>query len=369
MYKGKLTNEIKAKHFEKLVDYNALLRENPVLRTLFIEVTQVCNNSCLHCGSRCSVLSSRSKLDGKLTDFEIIECLVDLKSDLEKRGLPLPFITITGGEPTTRHNLAKLMKVIHKMGYKWGMTTNANLMSKEKAQEFKDAGLCSVSVSIDGMENTHNWFRQSENAWEKAVIGVSNLVEVGIPYVMVTTVVHKRNIGELDEIKSLVKSLKADMWRVINVDPIGNALEHPEILLSGKDYKYILDYIKENNAPDFPMLYSCNHYLGLDYEHEVRDWYYACRAGIQVASIQYNGDISACLDIERRPELVFGNIRKDNLLNVWDNKFEIFRKPKANLSEKCRNCEHKDRCDGNGWHTWDYDKNEPKICMLEEISK
>ena len=159
------------------------------------------------------------------------------------------------------------------------------------------------------------------------------------------------------------------MWRVINVDPIGNALEHPEILLSGKDYKYILDYIKENNAPDFPMLYSCNHYLGLDYEHEVRDWYYACRAGVQVASIQYNGDISACLDIERRPELVFGNIRKDNLLNVWENKFEIFRKPKANLSEKCRNCEHKDRCDGNGWHTWDYDKNEPKICMLEEISK
>ena len=75
------------------------------------------------------------------------------------------------------------------------------------------------------------------------------------------------------------------------------------------------------------------------------------------------------MDIERRPELVFGNIRKDNLLNVWDNKFEIFRKPKANLSEKCRICEHKDRCDGNGWHTWDYDKNEPKICMLEEISK
>ena len=51
-------------------------------------------------------------------------------------------------------------------------------------------------------------------------------------------------------------------------------------------------------------------------ERKTRPWYFFCRAGLQVASIQYNGDISACLDIERRPELIFGNIREDNLLDI-----------------------------------------------------
>lgn len=64
------------------------------------------------------------------------------------------------------------------------------------------------------------------------------------------------------------------------------------------------------------IIYSCNHYMRLEYERKIRPWYFVCRAGISVASIQYNSDISVCLDIERRSELICGNIRKDNFYQI-----------------------------------------------------
>ena len=51
-----------------------------------------------------------------------------------------------------------------------------------------------------------------------------------------------------------------------------------------------------------------------------------------------NGDIGACLDIERRPETIQGNILRDDFTDVWYNKFDIFRKPLSDKNEKCKNC-------------------------------
>ena len=43
-----------------------------------------------------------------------------------------------------------------------------------------------------------------------------------------------------------------------------------------------------------------------------------------MASILSNGDIFVCPNVERRPELIQGNIKKDNFVDIWENKFKIF---------------------------------------------
>lgn len=158
------------------------------------------------------------------------------------------------------------------------------------------------------------------------------------------------------------------MWRVINVDPIGRALSNEKILLNKQELQTMIHYIVDHQSDDpnaLDVIYSCNHYLGLEYERKLRPWYFICRAGISVASIQYNGNISACLDIERRPELNYGNIRTDNLYHVWENRYEIFRKDKSLDSEQCWDCKERENCQGSGYHTWDFDKKKPRICMLD----
>ena len=42
------------------------------------------------------------------------------------------------------------------------------------------------------------------------------------------------------------------------------------------------------------------------------------------------------MDIERRPELVQGNIYVDNFIDIWKNRFQIYRKDRSNDCEMCR---------------------------------
>lgn len=359
-----LSIETKEAYFEQLTEYIETLRKEPDLRELFIEMTINCNEHCLHCGSNCGDIKS----DNQLSDKEILRMLVDLRNDLAGLKKPLPFLSITGGEPLVRPGVVQLMKKIHYLGYKWGMTSNGILIDKDMALALKDAGMYSIGVSLDGLESTHDWFRQHPGAYKKTLDAVDYLNEVGFENVMVTTVVHKKNIDELDELYAVLKKHNVTTWRLTNIEPIGRAQTNSDLTLSKAEYKAMVDYIIDRyEDPDMQFLFTCNHYVGLDKEGIIRPWLFFCRAGLQVAAIQYDGTIGACLDIERREDLSYGNVRNRHIMDAWLNDFKIFREHKEEKSSKCSKCEHKKFCMGNGFHTWDFDNNEPKICMMENF--
>lgn len=97
----------------------------------------------------------------------------------------------------------------------------------------------------------------------------------------------------------------------------------------------------------------------------MRDHYFLCGAGILTASVRSNGDICACLDIENRPELVQGNIHKDDLMEVWLNRFEAFRRDRTADCKKCVECPERFICGGDSTHTWDFSKSEPLLCLRD----
>lgn len=359
----------KHKILDEVSNYKNKLFKEPVLQQIAIELTLDCNCYCKHCGSKCGELTNKDLL----TDKEILSFLENLSKDLKEDKKKKPFIFVTGGEPLLRKNVANLMYEVKKLGYSWGMTTNGMMINKEVAKDLKDAGIYSIGISIDGLKETHDWFRQVPGCFDRAVAGIKNMVEMNIGNVMVTTVIHKKNINELEELYLLMKELKINTWRVINLEPIGRALENKDLMLDGNDYKYLFNFIKEKNSKDLEVAFGCNHFLGLDLEYEVRPWFFLCQSGIRIASIQSNGDITGCLDIRRGDseagkKIIQGNIRTDNFYDVWKNKFEIFRKPKATNSKNCKDCIYLKECDGGGFHTWNFDENKPYICMLDKLN-
>lgn len=362
-------NRIEKKHYlENLYNYKNSLYEEPILQQIAIELTLNCNCYCRHCGSNCGDV----KNENLLTDDEILNFLKDLKKDLKRNGKKPPFIFVTGGEPLLRPKMCELMYEVRKLGYHWGMTTNGLLINKEVAKDLKDAGIYSIGISIDGLKDTHDWFRQVKGSYDRSMQAVRDMVEVDIGNVMITTVVHSKCLPELDDLYEEVKKTGCDIWRVINLEPIGRALENKELMLQSKDYKTLLEFIKNKNSEELKVEFGCNHFVGLDLEGEVRPWYYLCQSGLRIASIQSNGDITGCLDIRRGDskageKIIQGNIRNDNFYDVWMNRFEIFRKPKALKTKECKNCTYLKECDGGGFHTWDFDNNRPMICMLDEL--
>ena len=354
---SELSIRTKRKHMTELAAYrDQTLRKQPKLHSLFLELTGACNEHCLHCGSNCG----EGGLKDSLSTEEIKSFLRKTAQDFDVREIRL---CITGGEPLLHPDFFEIMNYAKSLGYLWGMTSNGTLITKEVAQKLKTAGMQTVSISVDGIGPMHDWFRQSKGSYEKTLQGIRNLLEVGFMHVQITTVVYHKNIGQLQEMYEEFSNVGVRSWRVVNIEPIGRAKTNPELMLSPQEYRQMFDFIEEKRfAGKMEVCYGCSHYLGEELEREVRTWYFLCNAGVYTASIMYNGNIAACLDIERRPELIQGNIRKDSFKDVWENKFEIYRND-FRKTGKCKDCPDYNFCAADSFHTWDFEKMEPALCM------
>lgn len=357
-----LNEEYKVNALNEIAEYRKILKEKPYLYNLFFELTLRCNERCLHCGSSCGDIKS-----SEMTVAQYDKLMHEIAEDFDISDKNF-LLNVTGGEPLIRKDFFEIMEIANKIGYYWGMTSNATLITKDVAKDLKRVGLKSVSISIDGLPETHDAFRRTPGGWQKAMDGIQNLIDyTECDHVCVTTVVTHKNINELKELYKIFDAMDIDSWRVFEIDPIGRALQHPEYLLSSEDYKNMVEFIRNMRIKGEPVTYGCAHYTGLEYEREIRDWYYRCTAGTNTASIACNGDILACLDIERRPELIQGNVLKgDRFSEVWFNKFKPYRSEDLSCrNDKCKNCEHAKYCAGGAFHTYDFDKEEQRICFKD----
>ncbi|MDO4478956.1 MAG: radical SAM protein [Lachnospiraceae bacterium] len=356
-----LTNRQKKQHLEQLAAFREeTLRPHPILRTLFIEMTQRCNEHCLHCGSLCDASDRADRLSYE----EIVAFLKGIKQDFDISRLRL---CVTGGEPLLRDDFFDIMDAAHRLGFSWGMTSNATLITPEKARLLKATGMRTVSVSVDGLEADHEWFRQSPGSYQRTMTGIQNLLDVGFEHVQITTVVHHRNFKTLEAMYDSFSKTGVRSWRVINMEPMGRALEHPELLLTPEEYRGMFDFIAAHRTKGAMTVgYGCSHFLGVDREREVRPWYFLCNAGVYTASITVNGDIVSCLDLPRRPELVEGNIREHHFKEIWENGFAIYRTD-FRKTGKCADCADYRYCAGDSFHSWDFDRMEPRICMRDVL--
>jgi len=346
--------ELKRSQLESVARHREGLKKSPHLRWLFFEITDRCNLSCRHCGSSCTA-------EGRyLTAGDIESTLKTIRGDK-------PAVCLTGGEPMLHPGFFEIAGLIRDMGFNWGMTTNATLIDDDAARKLRQAGMSTVSVSLDGLEDSHDGLRQRRGAWRLAMRGIAALQKAGFEP-QVTTVLHQGNFEDLEPLHDLLTEAGITSWRPINVEPIGRACEAGDLLLSPKQLAGLIAYIRERRFdPEERMevTYGCSHYLGVRNERMVRDYYFLCGAGILTASVRSNGDICACLDIENRPGLVQGNIRKDSFMDVWLDRFEAFRGDRTKDCAKCAECPERFICGGDSTHTWDFEKNEPMLCCRD----
>ena len=111
--------------------------------------------------------------------------------------------------------------------------------------------------------------------------------------------------------------------------------------------------------------YGCEGFLA-GYEMRVRTNPFECHAGVGVASIRVNGDISGCPSV--RANFTQGNIYEDNFWDVWQNRFEKFRNRSWAKRGKCADCKMWQYCEGNGLHLYDDDEN-LLLCHYQRLKR
>ena len=330
------------------------------LRTLFWECTLRCNMSCRHCGSDCRVQPSVP--DMPAADFlRVIDTLTP-HVDTHKT-----FIIFTGGEALLRPDLEEVGLELYRREYPWGLVTNGFLLDEKRLDSLMASGMHSITVSIDGFEEHHNWIRQHPQSFAKATQAIRLLAARKDILWDVVTCVNPRNYPHLAEFRDYLVSLGVPAWRLFSIFPMGRAAHDPELQLTDDQFRGILDFIvgTRRAASAIDVSYACEGFLG-PYEQRVRDHFFFCRSGVEVASIRCDGAISGCTSV--RSQMDQGNIYQDDFWDVWQNRFQVMRDHSWARKGQCKDCKVWRYCEGSGLHLYDDDGN-LLVCHYNRIKK
>lgn len=188
--------------FERLISY------------LRISVTDRCNFRCVYCMPAEGVdLSPRDDL----LSFEEIARVAQVGATLGLRK-----IRLTGGEPTVRRDLPRLVSMLSAIdGIKeLAMTTNAALLG-ELAAPLKQAGMTRLNISLDTLQRDKAAHIARRDEWARVARGIEAAREEGFGLKFNAVVMRGWNDDELGDLVTFAHSFEAPM-RFIEWMPMGS---------------------------------------------------------------------------------------------------------------------------------------------------
>ena len=333
------------------------MQEEHPLRQLFWESTLRCNLKCRHCGSDCKISSLHP--DMPFNDFRKV--LERIKEKYDSHNI---MVIVSGGEPLMREDILKCGREIFNLEFPWGMVSNGRLMSPRMIDGLLEAGIHSLTISLDGFEEHHNWMRGLPDSFSHASRAVEMLAKVPSIKFDVVTCVNNINYDTLEQFKEYLISLGLKSWRLFTVFPVGRAAADPQLQLSREKFRGLMEFIRKTRKEGrIHASYGCEGFLG-EYEGDVRDHLFSCQAGLSIASVRIDGSISACGSI--RADYNQGNIYKDDFIEVWENRFQQYRNRSWMKTGKCAACKWFRYCQGNGMHLRD-GNGDLLLCHMERI--
>ena len=160
------------------------------LRDLRVSVTDRCNFRCVYCMPK-SVFNKDYKFLPKsdLLTFEEIERMVQASAELG-----VTKIRLTGGEPLVRRDLEQLISKVRNVPgiTDVSMTTNASLLTRDRARSLRDAGLQRLNVSLDAMDDeTFMRVNDVDVTVQTVLDGIQHAADANFESVKVNMVVKK----------------------------------------------------------------------------------------------------------------------------------------------------------------------------------
>jgi len=303
------------------------------------EITFACNMRCLHCGTAAGKI--RPDEFSKKEAFDLID---------ELAALGCEELTLSGGEPLLRPDWRDLAAHIVEAGIKSYIITNGYAVTQDIVNDFKQLGFTNVGVSFDGTEKTHNYIRQRDDSYDKAVKAMGMMTEAGVKYCAVSQI-SNINLDELDAIKDKLLEIGNKQWRIQMTTSTGRMKDHHDLVMSLENYPRFVDKVLELkndgrlevNPGENIGYYGCKGYELMG----ENNLYYGCFAGTRVAGICSNGNVKGCLSMQE--QFVEGNIRESSFTEIWNDpdKFAYNRKfTRDTATGFCHNCRYLPLCRG-----------------------
>lgn len=317
-------------------------------------VTRSCNLKCMHCYAN----SENKKYEGELDTQEALR-LIDEMAEMK-----VPVILFSGGEPLARPDIFQLAEYAIGKGIRITFSTNGTLIDEAAARRIKELGVGYVGISLDGIGEVHDYFRNRTGAFELAMRGVRNCIsqgqKVGLRFTM-----NRHNIAQLPLIFELMEKEGVQRACFYHMVYTGRGSLSDDI--SHEETRAALDYIFEkardfnrrglqkelltvDNHADAVYLYmkalELNEERAADILRKLR-MNGGNRTGIAICNIDHLGNVHPD---QFTPDVTFGNVKQEPFRDIWFGSHPVLiglRDRKPLLSGRCGSCRYLDICNGN----------------------
>jgi radical SAM protein with 4Fe4S-binding SPASM domain len=311
------------------------------------ELTLQCDQPCTHCGSR----AGESRPD-ELTTAEALDVVRQLAA------MRAGEVTLIGGEAYLYPGFLDVVRALRAAGIRPTMTTGGRGITRELVQRMAEAGLAAVSVSIDGLEATHDLQRAAPGSFRSATAALQWLKEAGMQTASNMNV-NRLNAPDLEAVYDHLKSMGISAWQVQLTVPLGRAADRPELLLQPWDLLDVVPRIaklKQRAFGDGIVVMPSNN-LGYFGPEETllrsiarggKDHWQGCMAGRFTLGIESDGAVKGCPSLQTS-HYVGGRLREESLQQIWDTAPELsFTRDRSTeeLWGFCRTCDFAEVCKG-----------------------
>lgn len=327
----------------------ALWKSNrPLLGRLDIELTERCNNNCIHCWINVPCDDMRAKSKELLSQ--------EIKSILEE-AIFLGCLTVrfTGGEPLLRKDFEELYVFARTRGLKVMLFTNATLLTPELVNLFsRFPPLERIEVTVYGMdEGSYEAVTRTSGSFASARRGIQLLLEKKVPFVVRGALLpfNKDEIVEFEEWAATIPWMDRPPSFAMFFDLRCRRDVHKNELIKKirpKPIEGLRILTRENGTYIKHMKDFCSKFL-----QPFDDKLFSCGAGCGGGCVDAYGYFQPCMTL-RYPGAMY-NLRQGTLRDALTNFFPKIREIKAVNPEylsRCAKCFLKGFCEQCPAKSW-----------------
>jgi len=298
---------------------------------LLLELTYRCPLHCVFCYNPTEFAATGPELP-------TAEWLRVLK---EARALGAVQLGLSGGEPLVREDLEELVGAAHGLGYYINLITSGIGLSEARVAALKAAGLDHIQLSFQDSTRELNDFLSSTRTFDLKA-EVARLIRAhGYPMVL-NVVLHRHNIGHVEEILAMAERMGAQYVELANTQYYGWAwLNRDELLPSRAQLERAEEATRRFRARVGNKMQV--YFVVPDY-FETRPK--ACMNGLGSVflGIAPDGTALPCHAARMLPGLTFPSVREQSLREIWFDSpaFNRFR-GEGWMKEPCASCPERGR--------------------------
>lgn len=330
-------NEIK-KHYADFINschQNGIveIKEDFCPKTLVVELTQQCNEKCLHCYIPIGNKQTSTNLELKF----IIKAINEFKE------LGGEKIILTGGEIFLFNNLLPVIGYINSLNLDIILFSNLTMLTRRTIEFFKEKKVKLVQTSLYGASpQQHDQITQIRGSFERTLFSLTELNKNNVK-TRVVIVLMKQNYRELPKMIEIVKTTGAEIGiETVVSSCYDQSKENLECRLSQAELIEALTLLKEADPELFRetvKVRSKDEFFENPVEYLTNP---ICDGGKETLYLTSEGEISPCPQLRG---FTFGNIKDTSISNALKSEecLKIINKNGKDLTD-CHRCDAFDYC-------------------------